>query len=486
MSGKATVLAFDFGASSGRAIKAEFDGKTLICKEVHRFENIPREADGHLRWDFEALLAEVHQGIAQAGKFDSVGFDTWGVDFGLLDETGALLEAPVHYRDARTNGIVKQALQAMPSETLYAGTGTQILNINTLFQLLALQKQQPSLLQKAKTLLFMPDLFAHALCGSAVCERSIASTSGMLRLPQGVWNDEVLRVFGLPQTLFLPPVESGTAVGAMPQNGAKVVAVAGHDTQCAVAALPEPEPNAAFLSCGTWSLLGCELDAPVLTQGSMRLGLSNELGANGKVNYLKNIIGLWLIQESRREWRRQGQAYSYAELERLALAAAPLRCFIDPDDPAFTQPGDIPARVRTYCAATRQYVPQTVGEVMRCIYESLALKYRVAVLGLQTATNKRFTALHVLGGGAKDGLLCRMTANSTSLRVVAGPVEATALGNIIIQLVALSALPDIEAGRKLIAKTQKLTAYAPEDGAQWDEAYARYKILLATEPDKTK
>lgn len=477
MSGKTTVLAFDFGASSGRAVKAVYDGAALSYEEVHRFENCPREKDGRLRWDFSALMDEVRTGLGKAGAVDSIGFDTWGVDFGLLGKNGTLLEDPVHYRDGRTAGMVEQALRTMDARTLYEATGNQIMAINTLFQLLAVKEQAPEVWRRAKRLLFMPDLFIHALCGAQVCERTIASTSQMQDARTGAWDRDVLAAYRIPERLFAPSVPSGTVVGAL-ENGAKVVAVAGHDTQCAVAALPTQARDTAFLSCGTWSLLGCELDAPVLTEESMRLGLSNELGANGRVNYLKNIIGLWLIQESRRAWRRQGREYSYAELESLALEAAPLRCFIDPDDPAFTPPGDIPARVREYCAATGQYVPQTVGEVMRCIYESLALKYRFALGQLEAATGRRFAALHVLGGGAKDGLLCRMTADATGLRTAAGPVEATALGNILIQLVALGMLPSIDAGRRLIAKTERVTEYLPGDTAAWDAAYVRYEDLL--------
>ena len=297
-------------------------------------------------------------------------------------------------------------------------------------------------------------------------------------MPGGEWDRQVLDAFGLPRSLFLPTVPSGTVVGVLP-GGQKVIAVAGHDTQCAVAALPGAEKEAAFLSCGTWSLLGCELDEPVLTERSMALGLSNELGANGKVNYLKNIIGLWLIQESRRQWRREGKDLSYAELERLALEAKPLRSFIDPDAPAFTPPGDIPARVKEYCRTSGQPIPETVGEIMRCIYESLALKYRYALEQIGRVTQKRFKTLHILGGGTKDILLCRMTAASTGLRVVAGPTEATALGNILIQLVAMGDLASVEEGRRLIAQAEPLREYLPEDTALWDEAYVRYAALLA-------
>ena len=478
MNGKATVLAFDIGASSGRAVRARYENGALRYEEVHRFENSPVESGGHLCWDFDALLREVRAGMEKAGDFDSLGFDTWGVDFGLLDENGRLLSRPVHYRDARTNGMAKRALEKMDAETLYAGTGNQIMDINTLFQLTALKEQQPGLLQKARTLLFMPDLFSYSLCGKAVCERSIASTSQMLDPRTGGWRADVLGAFGLPKEILLPPVPSGTEIGALP-GGARVIAVAGHDTQCAAAAVPSQSEDAAFLSCGTWSLLGTELPAPVLTAESCALGLSNELGANGKINYLKNIIGLWLIQESRREWRRRGKEYSFADLERLAREAKPLSCLIDPDAPEFTPPGDIPGRVREFCRRTGQYEPQSEGEIMRCIYESLALKYRFALDQLQRATGRRFGVLHILGGGTKDRLLCQMSADSTGVPVVAGPVEATALGNFIIQLAALGVLPDLAAGRGVITRSEALKRYAPADTGAWNKAYETYCRMIA-------
>lgn len=477
MCDKTTVLAFDFGASSGRAIQAEFYDEHFTYKEIHRFENKPIEQAGHLRWNFDALLREVQLGIAKVGHFDSIGFDTWGVDFGLLDQDGNLLELPVHYRDERTIGMIEKAQAILSAEELYAATGTQILAINTLFQLLALQQEDSRLLEKAQTLLFMPDLFTYAISGCKVCEGTIASTAALVDPTTGTWHPSILQQFRLPEKIFLPITPTGTVVGSLP-NGASVVAVAGHDTQCAIAALPAFEPDTAFLSCGTWSLLGCELDKPILTAQSQALGLSNELGANSKVNYLKNIIGLWLIQESRRAWQRIGQDYSYAQLEELALASPALRCFIDPDDPLFASPGDLPQRVRDYCAFTGQYVPKTVGEVMRCIYESLALKYRFALEQLETVTGKHFSQLHILGGGTKDGLLCRMTAASIGRPVVAGPIEATALGNILIQLVALGRLRSIEEGRRLIARTEYLTEYLPQNTEIWNQAYFRYQSLL--------
>ncbi|MEG0395384.1 MAG: rhamnulokinase family protein [Oscillospiraceae bacterium] len=465
-----TVLAFDFGASSGRAIKAVYDGTSLTYNEVHRFDNVPIEKDGKLCWDFDDLMRNVNIGIDNAKPFDSVAFDTWGVDYGLLDQNGKLMRNPVHYRDVRTNGMVQKAQQAMTSKELYAETGVQIMDINTLFQLITED------LTGVKTILHMPDLFAYSLCGNAVCEESTAGTSQMLSPTAKAWSDKVLTAYKIPKSIFAPIVKSGTVIGKY--ENAKVISVAGHDTQCAIAAMPVQSENAAFLSCGTWSLLGCELDTPVLTEQSLELNLSNELGANGKINYLKNIIGLWLIQESRREWKRQGKEYSYGDLERLALDAKPLQYFIDPDAPEFAPPGDIPQRVQDYCLKTGQGAPQTVGEIMRCIYESLALKYCFALNQIKTATNKSFDVLHILGGGTKDRLLCQMAANALNIPVIAGPIEATALGNIIIQLTALGAIKDIANGRELIRKTEPVKTYNPCEVTAWKDAYEKYRRLL--------
>ncbi|MEG2987993.1 MAG: rhamnulokinase family protein [Oscillospiraceae bacterium] len=475
MGGK-NVLAFDFGASSGRAILATYENGGLTYREIHRFENNPVERDGTLYWDFETLLAEVRTGIQKAGEFDSIGFDTWGVDFGLLDSDGKLLQNPVHYRDTRTLGMAERAGAIMDEKTLYGKTGNQIMDMNSLFQLLAIQEKHPELLEKAKTLLFMPDLFAYMVSGAASCETSIASTSQMLDPATGNWSGDVLRAYGIPENLLLPTVPSGTVVGHV--GNAKMVAVAGHDTQCAVAAVPTQRDDVAFLSCGTWSLLGTEMDRPILSEKSLELNLSNELGVGGKVNYLKNIIGLWLVQESRRQWRREGHEYGFSELDVLAKEAVPLQSFIDPDAPEFTPPGDMPGRVREFCRRTGQKVPETVGQVMRCIYDSLALKYRYTLEMMQEATGKHFSALHLLGGGANSKLLCQFTASSCNLPVIAGPVEATALGNIIIQLIALGEIKNLAEGRALIAATETLVDYAPADSGAWDKAYSAYKTIL--------
>ena len=473
---KTRVLAFDFGASSGRAIVGTFDSGGLQFEEVHRFANEPIVQDGHLRWNYEALLREVQIGIQKADSFESVGFDTWGVDFGLLDEKGDLLELPVHYRDERTKNICDRVFEKISAEELYARTGNQIMTINTLFQLAALQKENPELLEKARRLLFMPDLFAHALCGSMACETTISSTSQLFRPVERDWDYDLLAKLQIPSRLFELPVKSGTILGNY--RSAKVIAVAGHDTQCAVAALPSEKDDIAFLSCGTWALLGTELQSPILTSESMRQGLSNEVGADGKIQYLKNITGLWIIQECRRRWRESGFTYSYAELAGEAAKAEGLRSFIDPDAPEFASPGDMPSRIREYCQRTRQPVPQNIGEICRCVYESLALKVRYSVEQLGALCKKSFSALHILGGGSNIELLCTILADCTGLPVIAGPSEATALGNILIQLHALGRLKSLTEGRKLIEKSQQVKRFEPYSSGKIEEAYIRFCNLI--------
>ena len=465
------VLAFDFGASSGRAIKAFYDGKKISYEEIHRFDNIPVTVDGHVCHDVEMIKCEIDKAIEKAGQVDALAFDTWGVDYGLLDKNGKLIHLPFHYRDRRTENTVEKASKKMGLDALYLATGNQIMNINTLFQLTVDEN-----VHSADKLLFMPDLFSYMLTGNKVCEMSIASTSQMLNPSTRAWDKDVLNTFEINPNLFPQLVKSATVTGEY--NGIKVISVAGHDTQCAVAAMSVTDEKAAFLSCGTWSLIGCELDEPMLTYESNKKELSNEMGANGKVNYLKNISGLWLIQETRRDLAKQGQKYSYNDLEMMAREAKPFKCFVDPDSPMLSAHGDLPNKIRKYCEKTGQEIPQTVGEIVRCIYESLALKYRYAMEQISECTGQTFKMLNILGGGTKDGFLCEMTANSLDIPVVAGPIEATALGNIILQLKALGEIESVDEGRMLIAKTEKTKKYLPQRNENWDEAYSLYKELL--------
>lgn len=462
-----TVLAFDFGASTGRAIKAVFDGKEITYQEIHRFENTPKTVDGHICHDVGMILSEIKTAVHKAGKIDSLAFDTWGVDYGLLDSDGKLIHEPYHYRDGRTKDALGKAFEKIGADELYAETGNQIMNINTLFQLLCDEN-----VQKANKLLFMPDLFGCLLTGKKVCEMTIASTSQMFDPSAKKWSKKILESFAIKEELFAPLCESATVNGEY--NGIPVVSVAGHDTQCAVAAMPAKTENPAFLSCGTWSLIGCELDTAVLTKESNALELSNEMGANGKINFLKNISGLWLIQETRRDLAKSDRKYSYNELEMLARESESFRSFIDPDDPSLSSHGNLPDKIRDYCRRTNQPVPETIGQVVRCIYESLALKYRLALEQISECTGKKFDVLHLMGGGTKDGFLCELTAQSLGLPVIAGPVEATALGNIVLQLIALGEIKSIEEGRKIIAETEKVKTYNEVRMPAWDEAFERF------------
>lgn len=467
-----TVLAFDFGASTGRAIKATYNNGNIEYQEIHRFDNIPKTVDGHICHDVDMIVDNIKQAIDKAGKIDSLAFDTWGVDYGLLDKDGKLIHLPYHYRDERTANALEKAFEKISADDLYEETGNQIMNINTLFQLIC-----DDTLDKADKLLFMPDLFGYLLTGKKMCELSIASTSQMLNLSNSSWSKKVLDGFGINENLFAPLCKSATINGDY--KGIPVISVAGHDTQCAVAAMPTQSKNAAFLSCGTWSLIGCELDEPVMTPQSNALELSNEMGANGKVNFLKNISGLWLIQETRRDLAKTDRKYSYNELEMLARESQEFLCFIDPDDPSLSAHGNLPDKIRAYCKNTNQPVPETTGQLVRCIYESLALKYRLALEQITQCTGKEFDVLHLMGGGTKDEFLCQLAAKSLGIPVIAGPVEATALGNIVLQLIALGEIKSIEKGREIISKSEKVKTFDEKGSPEWDEAYQRFCKVIS-------
>lgn len=476
------VLAFDFGASSGRAIIGCFDGDKITLEEVHRFSNDPVSVGGTVYWDVLRLFYEIKQGIIKAkiaGGFDSIGIDTWGVDFGLIDSEGKLMENPVHYRDARTVGLVDEAFKTMPKEKLYGITGIQFMELNTLFQLISLKKYRPWMLERADKMLFMPDLFGYMLTGKMCAEYSIASTSQLIDLDKRTWSKEILDAFGIKDSVFAPLVQPGTVLGELSKeiceecgvDPVPVISVCGHDTQSAITSVPCEDGDFAFLSSGTWSLFGTELDKPIVNETSMNINITNEGGFDGSTGFLKNIIGLWLIQESRRQWKREGKEYSYADLEKLALAAEPFKCFIDPDAPEFVPHGNIPERVREFCRKTGQFVPETVGEIMRCIYESLAMKYRLTFEKIRECTERDYPVIHVIGGGTKDGLLCQMTANSCDRTVKAGPIEATVMGNVAVQLMSDGSVKNIGQARKIVAESSELKTFEPKDTDKWAGAY---------------
>lgn len=483
------VLAFDFGASSGRAILGTFDGEKITLEEIHRFSNDPVKVGHTFYWDVLRLFHEIKQGILKAkqyGEIDSIGIDTWGVDFGLIDEKGYLLENPVHYRDERNVGMIDEARKHMSRTEMYDRTGIQFMEFNTLFQLLSLRLNRPELLERADKLLFMPDLFAYMLTDKKVSEYSIATTSQMVNIDTQDWDYELLRAMKIPTHILCDIVPSGTKMGYLRRSlraelgleRIPVISVCGHDTQSAITAIPSESKDFAFISSGTWSLFGTELDEPVVNEKARKLNVTNEGGYNYTTAFLKNICGLWLIQESRRQWMREGKEYSYAQLEQEALKAEPFKCFIDPDAPDFVAMGDMPERVREFCRKTNQYVPETVGEVMRCIYESLAMKYKYVLAGIEDCVGKKYDRIHVMGGGTKDTFLCALTASSCNRTVYAGPIEATVLGNVAVQLMASGDIKDIAEARKIIAKGENLKVYEPVDAEKWEEAYKEFVKIV--------
>lgn len=479
------VLAIDFGASSGRVIVGSFDGKKITLEEIHRFSNDPVSVNGTTFWDVLRLFHEIKQGLIKSkacGEISSIGIDTWGVDFGLIDKYGQLLENPIHYRDLRTKGMIEEADKIIPLKKMYEMTGIQFMELNTVFQLLSLAKNRPHILERADKLLFMPDLFGYMLTGKKTTEYSIATTSQLVDIKTKGWSGEIFEKLGIPQDIMCDIVKSGTVLGELSDSICEecgldkinVISVCGHDTQSAITAVPCPDKQFAFISSGTWSLFGTELAEPIVNEKAFETNVTNEGGYGESTGFLKNIIGLWLIQESRRQFARDGVQYSYADLEREALAAKPFACFIDPDAPEFVPHGNIPERIREYCRKTNQHVPETVGEIMRCIYESLAMKYRQTFEKLCECTERDYEVIHVIGGGTKDTLLCQLTANACDRNVVAGPIEATVLGNIAVQLLASGDIESIADARRIIAESENVTTYTPDNTEEWAQAYSRY------------
>ena len=428
------VLAYDLGASSGRAMIGELRGGKLRLEELLRFPNDPVLVRNTLYWDVLRLFYHIQEGIraaAQRGGFDSIGIDTWGVDFGLIRKDGQLVGNPVHYRDNRTDDYDR--CPVTPAEA-YDATGIEVVYFNTLYQLNALARKHPQVLADADHMLLMPDLFNYMLCGERKAEYTIASTTAMLDPRTRNWDEVIVHKAGIPQHLLCEVVAPGTLCGELTLDvcaelgcsPAEVLCIASHDTASAVAAVPTQKKDFVFMSCGTWCLLGTVLDEPLINATTRAYNFTNEGTAGGKIQFLKNIMGTWLIQESRRQWRREGREYSFGELEEMARWAEPFRSFVDPDAPEFSKPGDLPARIREYCARTGQPVPEDPGAIVRCINESLAFKFRRTIESLEDCTGRSYESVNIVGGGAQSHLLCQMTADATGCEVVAGPVEATA------------------------------------------------------------
>jgi rhamnulokinase len=463
----------------------------LRTEVLHRFANRPVQTVDGLHWDILSLWAEMQEGLALAerwgaGRLVSVGVDTWGSDFALLDAQGTLLANPWHYRDRRTEGMQELVERTVPRAELYAQTGNQSMRQNTLLQVMAMAQAGSPILKSAATLLMIPDLFHYWLSGVRGVEFSSATTTQFYNPRAGRWATDLLEKLGLPAHLLPPIVAPGSRLGTLAPwvqeicgcGPLDVVAPLTHDTGSAVAASPVLDEGFAFISSGTWSLVGTEVSAPVIEPQGIALNITNEGGWDGTFRYLKNVLGLWLVQECRRTFERQGRAYTYEELTGLAGLAPGLRSILDPDDPLFFAPGDMPARVAEYCRGSGQHVPQDVGALIRCILESLALKYRWVIESIEGILGRRLSPVVVLGGGARNGLLNQFTADALQRPVIAGPVEATALGNLAVQMISRGELASLGEARALIRASVPPVVYEPGEGAAWDEAYARLLRLM--------
>lgn len=480
------LLGFDFGASSGRAMHGAFDGQKLTMDEIHRFSNDPVQVGDTLYWDILRLYYNVQQGLSKASRNgcvpSSVGIDTWGVDFGLLSKDGKLLANPVHYRDTRTDGMIEAAQSMINREAIFEHTGLAFMPFNTLYQLMALQKYDSALLKSAHRLLFTPDLLAYFLTGEQTTEYTMASTGQLTDPRTRTWSQPIFDAFSLPSGLFTDIVEPGTVRGTIQRasemglpDGVKVVAVGQHDTASAVAAVPATGGRFAYISSGTWSLLGTEVDTPVISSGVLGANYTNEGGVFGKTRVLKNIMGLWMIQECRRVWLSEGACEDFAGLAKMAEAETPFVAFVNPDDERFLPRGDMPEHIRAYCRETNQPVPTSHGQIARIIYESLALKYRWAIRRLERdILGYAIDKLHIVGGGSNNTLLNRMTSNAIGKPVIAGPGEATAIGNLLMQAVALSEIGTLSELREVVRSSFETVEFLPQDGAAWDDAYGRF------------
>jgi rhamnulokinase len=485
-----SVLAFDLGASSGRAVVGRLAGGKLSVEEIHRFPNDPVQAGGRLYWDILRLYHEVKQGLLKTKSLkgepiESVGIDSWAVDFGLIGRNGELLANPYHYRDHHTDGVMERVFQLVPQAEIFARTGLQFLQFNTIYQLYAMKEAGSPLLDQAESLLMIPDLLRYFLTGEKKSEYTNASTTQLFLAKERRWDTELMDRLGLPKQIFIDPVEPGTIVGRLSRSvceeldlpAYQVIAVAEHDTGSAVAAVPASDRDFAYLSCGTWSLLGTETDQPALGDDALALNFTNEGGVNRTYRLLKNIMGLWLIQECRRAWEKEGRSISYAELLSEAEQVRPFRSLIDPDDDQFLAPQHMPRQIREYCAATNQPAPETPGEFMRCIMESLALKYRYVLTSTEQLSGKRFSGLHMVGGGINNTMLCQFTANAIQRPVWAGPTEGSAIGNVVVQLMALGKIGSLQEARAIIRESFPIVTYEPQDPAPWSEAYDRFVKL---------
>lgn len=491
MNKTSNFLAIDLGASGGRVVNGMWDGSRFELKEIHRFANAAICVPGGLYWDVLRLWHEIKEGMAHYrreynGGPASVGLDAWGVDFAFLDQQGRLLGNPHSHRDPRTIGVPETIFQCIPKHELFCKTGNQPWRINTIVQLFSMVRNQDSQLQNAKTLLMLPDLFSYWMTGEKRVELTEAATSGMLQVANQAWAPELLTRLGIPVSILPEIVKPGDILASLKRGVAEeagfdattqAVAVASHDTASAVAGIPGMDAETVFISCGTWSLMGIKADVPVTTAEALRLGFTNELDARGKALLLRNITGLWLLQECLRKWRRQAWQYSWESLIQQAGEEQPFRAILDPDDAQFLAPDDMTEAIREYCIRTRQPVPETPAATARCCLESLSLRYRQVLETLELISGRRLSKIRIVGGGCKNRLLCQWTADACGRPVIAGPAEAAALGNIVMQAVATKHLGRPEDAWDASAVSYGQMVFEPHSKSQWDEAYQRFERL---------
>jgi rhamnulokinase len=486
-------LAVDLGAESGRVMAGLWDGKQLQIEEIHRFPNGPVALGESIRWDTLRLWAEIQDGLARAGKkfgkqVVSVGADTWGVDFVLLNKDEEMLGHPHHYRDVRTRGLMEAAFKKVPRAEIFAQSGLQFMEFNSLYQLLAWKRHSPGILDRAATLLFIPDFLHWAMCGAKCAEFTNASTSQFLHPVRRDWSRSLLKKLGLPAHFLPEIVTPGTKLGGLRKSlaektglrGVKVIAPPTHDTASAVAGTPTVntgKTNWAYLSSGTWSLMGVEVKQANLSQRALELNLTNEGGVDGTYRLLKNIMGLWLVQQCRRSFAAAGRSYDYGQLAELASRAKPFRSVVNINDPRFLNPPDMVKAIQEFCRETRQPVPRTEGELVRCCYESLALKYREVIGSLEELTGEKIEVIQIIGGGSQNKVLSQFAADACQRTVITGPVEATALGNLCTQLRADGELGSLAEMRETIRSSTTTNTYAPGRQSGWSEAAERFARL---------
>lgn len=490
-------LAFDLGAESGRAVLGSLEAGRLSLAEKHRFLNPTGRINGHLHWDLMAQWEELKTGLRKAAveqhgdhktpvALHGIGVDTWGVDFGLLSKSGEILGNPFNYRDSRTDGMFDRAFARVPRQQVFEATGIQFMEINSLYQLLAMKVAGSSLLGCADTLLFIPDLFNYLFTGQRKVEFSIASTSQMYDPRKKQWATEMMTKLGLPTHILPEIVPSGTIIGPLRADVAKecgvgeipVIAPATHDTASAVAAVPAEGTDWCYISSGTWSLMGVELPEPIINEKSLRYNYTNEGGVGGTIRFLKNIMGLWLVQECRRHWQREGHDHSYGELTQMATRSKPLAAIIDPDHKPFLSPGEMPLKIEAFCKSTGQRPPNSRGEFVRACLDSLALTYRKTLEGLEDVLGRRVSAIHIVGGGCQNELLNQMTADACNRPVLAGPTEATAIGNILVQAMATGDVGTLAEARGIVRESFEVKRYEPQQAKLWEQAYIKYRKML--------